>query len=166
MVRMRSSLGMNCDSTFKSVVLPLPVPPETTMFSLRSTQALMKRAISAVIEPKETSRSTVSLSLKNLRMEMVVPLRAIGGSTTWMRDPSGRRASRRGRSSLSGRPTNWAMLRAAAINPSGVKVVVVLVSLPFFSIQMSSSPLIMISETSSSSRYWRIGLRNARSESE
>ena len=37
-------------------------------------------------------------------MAMVVPLRAMGGSTTWMREPSGRRASRRGRSSLRMRP--------------------------------------------------------------
>ena len=33
MVMMRSSSGMKCDSTLSSVVLPEPVPPETTMFS-------------------------------------------------------------------------------------------------------------------------------------
>ena len=32
MVTMRSSLGMKPESTLSSVVLPEPVPPETTMF--------------------------------------------------------------------------------------------------------------------------------------
>ncbi len=65
-----------------SVVLPEPVPPETTMFSLISTAASISRTIGWVMEPNFTSESVVSLSLKNLRIEMVVPLRAMGGSTT------------------------------------------------------------------------------------
>ena len=108
----------------------------------------------------------VSLSLKNLRMETVVPLRAMGGMTTWIRLPSGRRASRRGRSSLRTRPTNWAMLRAAPSRPSSEKAASVLKTLPLRSIQTSVGPLIMISDTEGSSRYWRTGLRKARSDSE
>ena len=38
-VTMRSSSGMNGDSTFSSVVLPVPVPPEMRMFSFPCTQA-------------------------------------------------------------------------------------------------------------------------------
>ena len=42
MVTMRSSSGMKPDSTFSSVVLPAPVPPEITMFSRARTQALQQ----------------------------------------------------------------------------------------------------------------------------
>jgi len=101
----------------------------------------------------------------NLRIETVVPLRAIGAMTMWIREPSGRRASRRGRSSLRTRPTNWAMLRAAPLSPSTVNLASVRMTLPLASIQISSGPLIMISETEGSSRYLRTGLRNARRDS-
>ncbi len=40
MVTMRSSVGMNDDSTFSVVVLPVPVPPETMMLSRPVTQAV------------------------------------------------------------------------------------------------------------------------------
>src|SRR5690348_996016 len=82
-----------------------------------------------------------------------------------MRLPSGRRASRRGRSSDKTRPTNWAMLRAAPSRPSSEKRASVLNTRPLRSIQMSSGPLIMISETLSSSRKASTGFKNARSDS-
>jgi hypothetical protein len=56
-------------------------------------------------------------------------------------------------------PTNWAMLREAPSRPSSVNLASVSVTLPLASIQISFGPLIMISETESSSRYLRIGLR-------
>ena len=51
MVTMRSLAGRNEDSTFRSVVLPVPVPPETMMFSLAFTHALSSSAISGVSVP-------------------------------------------------------------------------------------------------------------------
>ena len=41
MVTMRSSSGMKLESTFRVVVLPDPVPPETTTLSRPRTQARM-----------------------------------------------------------------------------------------------------------------------------
>ena len=43
-VTMRSSAGMNDDSTLSVVVLPVPVPPETMMFRRPTTQAWRNRA--------------------------------------------------------------------------------------------------------------------------
>ena len=43
-VTMRSSAGMNDDSTLSVVVLPVPVPPETMMLSRPTTQAWRNRA--------------------------------------------------------------------------------------------------------------------------
>ncbi|MNR56939.1 hypothetical protein D3C85_1776170 [compost metagenome] len=51
MVTMRSSEGRNEESTLSSVVLPVPVPPETMMFSLAFTHALSSSAISGVRVP-------------------------------------------------------------------------------------------------------------------
>ena len=45
MVTMRSSDGMKDDSTLSVVVLPAPVPPETTMLSRPRTQASRKSAV-------------------------------------------------------------------------------------------------------------------------
>ena len=50
MVTMRSSLGMNDDSTLSSVVLPVPVPPEMRMLSRASTQASQEVEPSAGVE--------------------------------------------------------------------------------------------------------------------
>ena len=44
MVTMRSSVGMNDDSTFSVVVLPVPVPPETITLRRPTTQAWRNRA--------------------------------------------------------------------------------------------------------------------------
>ena len=56
---MRSSCGMKSDSTFRVVVLPEPVPPETRMFSRASTQALRNATISGGRVPKLIRSSTV-----------------------------------------------------------------------------------------------------------
>ena len=166
MVRMRSSGAMNCESTLSSEVFPEPVPPATTMLSRSPTAASSSRAILGVKEPIVRSFAAVSRSGKNLRMAIVVPRRAIGASTTWMRLPSGRRASSRGRSSVRGRPTYCAMLRAAASRPSSLKVASVRCSLPCRSTQTSRGPLMRISLTSGSSRKAATGLRKARRLSE
>ena len=70
MVTMRSSFGMNDDRTFSIVVLPEPVPPETTMFRRASTQARRKSNISGVAVPKRIRSSTVNGEAENLRMVM------------------------------------------------------------------------------------------------
>ena len=50
-VTMRSSVGMNDDSTLSVVVLPVPVPPETITLSRPTTQACRKRAAWAFSVP-------------------------------------------------------------------------------------------------------------------
>ena len=45
MVTMRSSVGMNDESTLSVVVLPEPVLPDTTMLSRPLTQAARKSAV-------------------------------------------------------------------------------------------------------------------------
>ena len=59
MVMMRSSSGMNEDSTFSVVVLPAPVPPDTRMLSRPLTQARRKSATGWVSVPKPTRSSSV-----------------------------------------------------------------------------------------------------------
>ena len=44
-------VGMNDDSTFRVVVLPEPVPPETNTFSRASMHACRKANISGVAVP-------------------------------------------------------------------------------------------------------------------
>jgi len=67
MVTMRSSTGMKPESTFKNVVLPVPVPPETMMFALASTAALRKPKPASLQLPKSNQVSTWKGSRENLR---------------------------------------------------------------------------------------------------
>ena len=72
-VTIRSSFGMNEDSTLRVVVLPEPVPPETKMFRRASTQALRKSNISGVAVPKRTRSSTVNGDAENFRIVITGP---------------------------------------------------------------------------------------------
>src|SRR3712207_5280710 len=92
----RSSSGMKDDRTLSSVVLPEPVPPETTQFNRDTTQARRNSAISGVMLPKRIKSSMPRGTFENFRMVMVGPTREIGGMTMFTREPSGRRASQRG----------------------------------------------------------------------
>ena len=103
-VTMRSSFGMNDDSTLSIVVLPEPVPPETKMFRRASTHARRKSNISGVAVPKRIRSSVVSGVAANLRMVMTGPTRLIGGMTALTREPSTRRASTIGDDSSMRRP--------------------------------------------------------------
>ena len=47
---MRSSSGICAESTLSSVVLPLPVPPEMTMFFRAFTERWMNLAMLSLIE--------------------------------------------------------------------------------------------------------------------
>ena len=95
-VIIRSSSGMNCDSTFSNVVLPEPVPPETSMFILFTTAASKNSAISFVILPNPIKSSVESFLSANFRMVMDAPLTASGGMMAFTREPSGNRASTMG----------------------------------------------------------------------
>jgi hypothetical protein len=108
-VMIRSSSGMNADTTLSVVVLPEPVPPETKTFSLASTHAFRKSNISAVAVPKRTRSSTVKGVAENFRIVMTGPTSDRGGMTALTREPSGRRASTRG--------LDWSMRR-----PMGVTI--------------------------------------------
>ena len=104
MVTIRSSLGMNEDSTLSVVVLPEPVPPETKTFRRASTQAFRKSNISGVAVPKRMRSSTVNGEAANLRMVMTGPTRLSGGMMALTREPSVRRASTIGLDSSMRRP--------------------------------------------------------------
>ena len=93
MVTMRSSAGMNDDSTLSVVVLPVPVPPETMMLSRPTTQAWRNRAAWALSVPKRIRSSIWNGSLENFRMVRNGPPMASGWMTALTREPSGRRAS-------------------------------------------------------------------------
>ena len=103
-VTMRSRSGMNEDSTFSIVVLPVPVPPETSTFSLPSTQASRNAAAWWESVPKAIRSSIVSGSRENLRTVSDGPVIASGGMIAFTRDPSGSRASTIGLASSIRRP--------------------------------------------------------------
>ena len=69
---------MKLESTFSSVVLPVPVPPLTTTFSRPLTHRLMKCATCGVNDPKLMRSSTVYGSLENFRIVMNGPPIASG----------------------------------------------------------------------------------------
>ena len=103
-VTIRSSSGMNPDSTFSAVVLPEPVPPDTNTLSRARTQALRKSNISAVAVPNPIMSSTVIGRAGNFRTVITGPTSDSGSMTALTRDPSGRRASTRGLEASMRRP--------------------------------------------------------------
>ena len=107
----RSSFGMNDESTFRVVVLPEPVPPETKMLSRASTQARRKSNISGVAVPNLTRSSTVNGEAENFRTVTTGPMSDSGGMMALTRDPSVRRASTIGLDSSMRRPIG-AMIRS------------------------------------------------------
>src|SRR5256885_4532767 len=90
---MRSSPGMNADIAFSVVVLPVPVPPETRMFSLPFTQEARNCAAFGEIDPNEIRSFIVYGSRANLRIVSVGPFRASGGMVALTRLPARRRAA-------------------------------------------------------------------------
>jgi hypothetical protein len=108
---MRSVSGTKDDSTLSSVVLPVPVPPDTRMFRPPRTHAEISPASAGVSVPRPMRSSTWSGSRENLRMVSMGPSTASGGITAFTRDPSARRASTIGDDSSMRRPT-WATMRS------------------------------------------------------
>ena len=111
MVMIRSSFGMNDDRTFRVVVLPEPVPPDTKRFRRASTQALRKSNMSAVAVPNRIRSSTVKGEAENFRIVMTGPTSDSGGMIALTREPSVRRASTIGDDSSTRRPIG-AMIRS------------------------------------------------------
>ena len=105
MVTTRSPSGMNDDSAFSMVVLPVPVPPEMRQLSLAFTQAARKASISGVALLIATMSLIRSGEPPNRRMESTGPSMASGGMMALTRAPSGSRASAMGDDSSMRRPT-------------------------------------------------------------
>ena len=81
----RSSFAMMHDSAFRSVVLPLPVPPHTAMFLRAFTAQTNKRLTLSSKDPLlSISSRDMTLSV-NLRIVIVGPSSAIGGMTMFTR---------------------------------------------------------------------------------
>ena len=153
MATIRSSSGSNSISALRSVVLPEPVPPETRMF-LRARSAV---AGGAEHRPREASplrrRGPRAENARPPNRRMVMATSGLAGGVQMATlEPSSRRASRMGLAAGS-RPSGRAMWIAArwsqaAVSPGASWDS----SRPPRSIQTLPGPLIMISETSGSSR--------------
>ena len=109
-VMMRSSSSMKPVSVLSSVVLPEPVPPEISVLTRQRPTILSSSAPAGVMVPNLTNCSSLSLSLRNLRMVSEGPSSASGGTITLTREPSGRRASQIGDASSTRRPI-WLTMR-------------------------------------------------------
>ena len=96
---------MNDESTFRKVVLPEPVPPETKTLSRASMHARRNSNISGVDVPKPIRFWTVYGVCENLRTVMTGPISDSGAMIALTREPSGRRASTRGLVSSMRRPS-------------------------------------------------------------
>ena len=110
MVTMRSSTGMKLEQTLSSVVLPVPVPPLTTMLALARTHAWMNAAASWVRVPKPMRSLTWYGSLLNFLMVRIGPSSATGAMAALTREPSSRRASHSGERESMRRPTEDTMV--------------------------------------------------------
>jgi hypothetical protein len=150
---------MNDDSALSSVVLPEPVPPETSTFSRARTHDASTSSMFSVNAPNPTSCSAV-IDAPKRRIDSTGPSMASGGITALMREPSGSRASTIGLDSSTRRPTRLTMRSITAMRcASSRKRAGTLVSLPPFSTQMSCAPLTRMSLTLGSRNSGSIGPR-------
>ncbi len=134
-VSTRSPGSIIFDSALSMVVLPEPVPPEMTMFIRHAPAIFSAVHIFSDIEPNSLSMSRVIGFSENLRMEIAVPRSDSGGTITFTREPSLRRASASGVVWSTRRPT-WLTMRCAIWNRcvSSRNLIGAMTSLPFFSI--------------------------------
>src|SRR5690625_5831132 len=93
MVTIRSSGDMYRDNAFNRVVLPEPVPPETTIFKRHDAAISRTRCMAIDMVPRAESLASVRSLRENLRIEIAAPSIASGGRITLTRLPSGKRAS-------------------------------------------------------------------------
>jgi hypothetical protein len=89
----RSFGGTKVDSTPRSVVLPEPVPPETTMFAFARTHAPRNSITGSLMLPIRMRSPGASGRSVNLRMVTTGPQSERGGMIAFTRDPSESRAS-------------------------------------------------------------------------
>ena len=109
MVTMRSAFGMNPESTFSSVVLPVPVPPEIKMLRRALTMAESISSIGSVKLLFSSMVRAVIGSRPKRRIERHGPSIASGGIMAFTREPSAKRASTIGEDSSTRRPTRETM---------------------------------------------------------
>ena len=151
MVITRSRLGMYADSALRKVVLPELVPPLINRLYPDSTTCRRKSAASSVTAPNPSSFSMV-MGSGNLRMVTAAPSRAMGGNTTFTREPSSRRASTIGEATLTVRFTRlticWIMSSSCS-SPSNLRFHNSM--RPFRSTNTRPAPFTMTSDTSRSS---------------
>ena len=119
MVTTRSLSGTYWDRALSRVVLPAPVPPAISRLRRASTMPARSGSRALGKSPCFTRPSRSSPWWWNLRMEITTPSRASGGTMTFSREPSGRRASTMGRLSVIGRPTRAVIHSAVRISASG-----------------------------------------------
>ena len=116
------------------------------MLYLARTRSSSLSAISWVIEPYSMSFSIVIGVFENLRIVSVGPHRAMGGSTTFTREPSGRRVSQIGLAWLTSRPARPTMRWITSSNRRWLSnCLSSLNRRPFCSMKMFSGPLIITS---------------------
>ena len=152
-VRMRSRSGMNDESTFSNVVLPVPVPPEISTLSLPRTAASNTWTNSSENVPKLTKSLAVNGSSANFRIVSTEPRSASGGMIAFTREPFGRRASTIGDDSSTRRPTADTILSMTwRYCSSSANARSVFSSSPLRSMKISSCPLHMISVIVASAR--------------
>ncbi len=157
-VTIRSSAGMNDDSTLSIVVLPVPVPPEMSTLRRPTTQAWRNLATCGDMLPKPMRSSTVYGSAENFRMVRKGPPMARGWMTALTREPSRRRASTIGVDSSMRRPTSptiLSMMRRRWF--SSTNVTLLSSRRPRFSTYTRSGPLTMTSVISGSLRNRSMG---------
>src|SRR4051794_9860228 len=150
-VTTRSPGSMNEDSALSSVVLPEPVPPQTSRLQRRRTARASSSASGAVSVPFATSSSGVKPRRRKRRMVRTAPSSASGGITTFTREPSGRRASHSGSASSTRRPSG-ARMRSIAwrSSPSEANRTSVASSRPWRSTHAGAVPHTSTSSTSGS----------------
>ena len=110
---------MKDESALSSVVLPEPVPPQTSRLQRRRTARASSSASGAVSVPLATRSSGVKPRRRKRRIVSTGPSSASGGITTFTREPSGRRASHSGSASSTRRPSG-ARMRSIAWRSSPV----------------------------------------------
>ena len=151
MVMMRSPSLMKLDSTFSSVVLPAPVPPDTMTFRRQAMVACRKSSIGCVSALSVTRSSAFSRSAGKRRIDSSGPSTASGGMMAFTREPSGNRASTIGLDSSMRRPTLLTMRSMICSRcASSLKVTAVGSSRPWRSTYTWSKRLTRMSETSGS----------------
>ena len=148
-----SESGIKPLMAFKTDVFPDDVPPDTIVFFLSFTIAFSRSAPSCGMLEKDSSFSRVSMSRLNLRMDIIVPQRLMGGIVTCTREPSGSLASKSGWRASRILSTDLAMFEAAAISWDSLENFAwVSSNFPDRSTYICSAPFMRISDTLSSPR--------------